>query len=200
MMFDRLRKYVVEYSSQDITEEEFSLIKQAFKLKKIRKHQYYLQEGDVCKYIAFVASGAMRQYSVDSNGHEHIIRFGIENWWMGDYESLKMLTPSKYNIDAVEDSELLLITNGGMQELKTKIPAIARMMEILDERSFIANQRRVHAAISYSAEERYTELLNTYPVFFQRFPQSMIASYLGITPETLSRIRKQLHAKRAEAS
>lgn len=140
----------------------------------------------------------MRQYSVDDNGNEHIVRLCMENWWIVDYESFVMLTPSKYNIDAVEDSEVLLITKELIFDLKVKIPAIAKMIETMDQRNFIASQRRVHAAISYSAEQRYNELLSTYPAMFQRFPQNMIASYLGITPETLSRIRKV--SKQAKAS
>ncbi|MFD1258075.1 Crp/Fnr family transcriptional regulator [Mucilaginibacter terrae] len=140
--------------------------------------------------MGFLIKGAMRIYSVDQKGHEHIVRFGIENWWMGDYESFNLLTPTKYNVDAVEDSDLLTITNSQMQELIDKIPAVAEMIKLLDSRANIATQNRIHAAISLTAEERYQHLQDAYPAFIQRFPQSMIASYLGISPETLSRIRK----------
>lgn len=200
MLYDTLRQYITEYSLQSITEEQFALIKEAFKPKRLRRHQYFLQEGDVCRYMGFITRGAMRQYSVDANGHEHILRLGIENWWMGDYESFKMLTPSKYNVDAVEDTELLQISNDRIQELKAMIPALKRMIEVMDERSSIASQRRLHAAISYSAEERYTEMQSTYPALLRRFPQTMIASYLGITPETLSRIKRQLLGKKSKIS
>jgi CRP-like cAMP-binding protein len=166
------------------------LIQENFKLKKLRKKQYYLQEGDVSKYIGFLIKGAMRMYSVDQKGHEHIVRFGVENWWMGDYESFNMLTPTKYNVDAVEDSELLMISNPQIQHLTDQIPAVAEMIKMLDRRANIATQNRIHAAISLTAEERYQHLQDAYPAFIQRFPQNMIASYLGISPETLSRIRK----------
>lgn len=189
-MFNPLYRYIEDYSSLTLSDEEKNLIQDTFKLKRLRKKQYYLQEGDVSKYIGFLIKGAMRMYSVDHKGHEHIVRFGVENWWMGDYESFNMLTPTRFNVDAVEDSELLIVSNMQMQELIAKIPAVAEMVKVLDRRSNIATQNRIHAAISLTAEERYQHLQDTYPGFIQRFPQNMIASYLGISPETLSRIRK----------
>ncbi|WP_345953865.1 Crp/Fnr family transcriptional regulator [Mucilaginibacter sp. PAMB04168] len=189
-MFEPLFHYIENYSSMTLTKEDQQLIQDAFKHKRLRKKQYYLQEGDISKYIGFVIKGALRMYSVDQKGHEHIVRFGVENWWMGDYESFNMLTPTKFNIDAVEDSDLLLVTNPQIQELQAKVPAVAAMVRMLDQRSNIATQNRIHAAISLTAEERYQHLQDTYPGFLQRFPQNMIASYLGISPETLSRIRK----------
>ncbi|WP_345950155.1 Crp/Fnr family transcriptional regulator [Mucilaginibacter sp. PAMB04274] len=189
-MFEPLFQYIENYSSMTLTKEDQQLIQDAFKHKRLRKKQYYLQEGDISKYIGFVIKGALRMYSVDQKGHEHIVRFGVENWWMGDYESFNMLTPTKFNIDAVEDSDLLLVTNPQIQELQAKVPAVAAMVRMLDQRSNIATQNRIHAAISLTAEERYQHLQDTYPGFLQRFPQNMIASYLGISPETLSRIRK----------
>jgi len=194
-MFDALRNYINNYASSQISEEDFDLVKQAFKHKKIRKRQYFLQEGDVCKYTAFISKGAMRQYSVDENGNERIIRLGIENWWMGDFESFVMLTPSLYNIDAVEDSDILMVTNEQMQLLRAQVPAIEATIKVMDQNRAIAYEKRIRASISFSAEERYLELQKTYPALLQRFPQTMIASYLGISPETLSRIRKQLAVK-----
>lgn len=189
-MFNPLYRYIEDYSSLTLSDEEKNLIQDTFKLKRLRKKHYYLQEGDVSKYIGFLIKGAMRMYSVDHKGHEHIVRFGVENWWMGDYESFNMLTPTRFNVDAVEDSELLIVSNMQMQELIAKIPAVAETVKVLDRRSNIATQNRIHAAISLTAEERYQHLQDTYPGFIQRFPQNMIASYLGISPETLSRIRK----------
>jgi CRP-like cAMP-binding protein len=189
-MFEPLYLYIENYSSLTLTPAEKELISHTFKLKRLRKKQYYLQEGDVSKYVGFLIKGAMRMYSVDHKGHEHIIRFGVENWWMGDYESYNLHTPSRYNIDAVEDSELLTISGNQMQELVAEVPAVDAMIKLLDQRSNIAGQNRVHTAISLTAEERYQHLQETYPAFIQRFPQNMIASYLGISPETLSRIRK----------
>lgn len=191
MDYEPLRRYIDEYSGASLPDDAFELVKQAFQPKKIRKRQYFLQAGEVCRYTAFVLKGAFRQYSVDDKGVEHIIHLGIENWWVGDRESFTMLTPSRFNIDAVEDSEVLLITSEQWQQLTARIPEMATMTARIDQRNFIASQKRIHASISMTAEERYLELMNNYPVFLQRFPQNMIASYLGITPETLSRIRKK---------
>jgi CRP-like cAMP-binding protein len=194
-MYDALRTYINEYSSAEISDEEFALVKESFKPKKIRKRQYFLQEGDVCKYTGFITKGAMRQYSVDENGQERIIRLGIENWWMGDFESFVMLTPSIYHIDAVEDTELLIITNEQMQKLRAEVPGLDVMTRVMDQKRAIAYEKRIRVSISFTAEERYLDLQKTYPLLLQRFPQTMIASYLGISPETLSRIRKQMVLK-----
>jgi CRP-like cAMP-binding protein len=156
----------------------------------LRKRQYFLQEGDVCKYMGFIVKGATRMFAVDEKGHEHILHFGLEDWWVGDYESFYLLTPSKYFVEALEEVDMVLVTNEQLQELERTIPAIAAMLDSLNRGATIANNKRMHAAISFSAEERYEDLIRTYPHFFQRFPQNMIASYLGISPETLSRIRK----------
>jgi CRP-like cAMP-binding protein len=190
-MHEAIRKYIFSYTNHEISEQEYELVQDAFVPKKIRKRQYLLQEGDVCKHLAFIVHGAMRQYSVDDKGIEHIIHFGIENWWIGDRESFVMLTPSRYNVDAVEDSDVLLLTHEKMQFLSENIPAFSRTFSALDQRNFIATQKRIHASISLTAEERYIDLTERNPTFLQRFPQNMIASYLGVSPETLSRIRKK---------
>jgi len=193
-MYESLIKYINSFAATPLTESEIELIKDAFVPKKIRKRQYLLQEGEVCKYAAFIVKGAMRQYSVDDKGVEHIFRLSIENWWAVDRESFVMLTPSVYNIDAWEDTEALLITKADMN-LLSQIPAVTEMMRKLDENHSIAAQRRVNASISFSAEKRYSDFASCYPEFLQRFPQHIIASYLGITKETLSRIRRQMVRK-----
>jgi len=194
-MHELLIKYINSYSTTQLSDSEMELIKNAFVPKKIRRRQYFLQEGQVCKYGAFIVKGAMRQYSVDDKGVEHVVHLLIENWWAGDRESFVMLTPSVYNIDAWEDTEALLITKADVQNLLNQIPAMVEMVRKLDEKNFIATQRRLNASISFSAEERYSAFESNYPEFLQRFPQHIIASYLGITKETLSRIRKQLVKK-----
>ncbi len=193
-MFAALRQYINHYSASEISDPDFEHVLKAFVPKRLLKRQFMLQEGDVCKYSAFIVNGAMRQYSV-SNGTENIVFFGIENWWMGDHESFVMLTPSKYNIDAIEECELLLVTYPAMQELKERVPLINKMISQMDQRHAIATQQRIHNAISLSAEERFVNLMETNPQFFQRFPLNMIASYLGMTAESLSRIRKKLASK-----
>ena len=194
-MHESFIKYINSYATTLLTESEIEVINNTFVPKKIRKRQYFLQEGQVCKYSAFIVKGAMRQYSVDDKGVEHIVRLFIENWWAVDRESYVMLTPSVYNIDAWEDTDVLLVTKADILNQISSIPAIVELALKLDENHSIAAQRRLNASISFSAEKRYSDLANTYPEFLQRFPQHMIASYLGITRETLSRIRKQVVKK-----
>ena len=188
-MHESLIKHINSYTSTPLTDSETELIRNAFVPKKIRRKQYFLQEGQVCKYSAFIVKGAMRQYSVDDKGVEHIIRLLIENWWAVDRESFVMLTPSVYNIDAWEDTEALLITKADSLDLLDQIPVLTQWARKLDEHHAFAAQKRLSASISFSAEKRYSDFASTYPEFLQRFPQHIIASYLGITKETLSRIR-----------
>jgi len=190
-MHELLFQYIKLHSKTTLTEEEVERIKNVFVPKKIRKRQYFLQEGQVCKYFGFIVKGAMRQYSIDDKGREHIIRLSIENWWVGDRESFIMLTPSAYNIDAWEETELLAATRADFLDQLNPIPAINEMSRMLDENYAFATQKRLNAAISLSAEKRYSQLAESYPEFLQRFPQHIIASYLGISAESLSRIRHQ---------
>ncbi|WP_243732526.1 Crp/Fnr family transcriptional regulator [Pedobacter metabolipauper] len=137
----------------------------------------------------------MRQYSVDDKGTEHIVRLGVEGWWMGDRESWAMLSPSMYNIDAWEDCEMLLINRDNTLELIKNSPAFCAMIHKLDERNNIANQRRLTSSISATAEKRYTDFIACYPELLERFPQHVIASYLGINKDTLSRVKRQILQK-----
>jgi len=194
-MHEALIQYIRSHSAIPLTEDQVELIKNVFVPKKLKKKQYFLQEGQVCKYFGFIVKGAMRQYSIDDKGIEHVVRLSIENWWVGDRESYVMLTPSIYNIDAWEDTQLLTATRADFLDRLNAVPAINEMARMLDENYAVATQKRLNAAISYSAEKRYEGLANEYPEFLQRFPQHIIASYLGITPESLSRIRHQAAKK-----
>ena len=167
-----------------LTEDEKQLCKSFFTPKKLRKRQYILQEGDVCKYVAFVEKGMLRSYTIDDKGNEHIMQFAFEGWWISDHYSFLTGEPAVYNIDALEDSELLLLSRQA-----------ERYFRILLQNNLIATQRRLISSHSHSAEERYNELINGCPTIPQRVPQHMMASFLGITPETLSRIRKQMATK-----
>lgn len=193
--FEPFFRYIESKSALILNADEKMLLQSTFKAKHLRKRQYLLQEGDICKYMSFVIKGSGRMYSVNEKGQEHIIRFGIENWWLGDYESYNFSTTSAYNIEVLEDSEVLMIEHGQMQKLAEQIPAIDLMVREIDRKGAVATQKRIHSSISQSAEERYDHLIKSYPEFLNRFPQTMIASYLGISPETLSRIRKNILKK-----
>jgi CRP-like cAMP-binding protein len=186
LLFQKLKEKIV------LTEEEKELSKTFFTPKKLRKRQYLLQEGDVCKYIAFVEKGILRSYSLDEKGNEHIIQFAFEGWWISDQLSFFTGEPSSYTIDALEDCELLLLSRPAEEQMLEKIPKFERYFRILLQNNLINTQRRLVSSLSHSAEEKYTELLESCPTIPQRSPQHMMASYLGITPETLSRIRKKL--------
>ena len=168
-MHESLIKHINSYTSTPLTDSEVELIKNTFVPKKIRKKQYFLQEGEVCKYSAFIVKGAMRQYSVDDKGVEHIVRLLIENWWAVDRESFVMLTPSVYNIDAWEDTEVLLITKSDSLDLLNKIPVLTEWTRNLDEHHAFAAQKRLSASISFSAEKRYSDLQILTPNFCNAF-------------------------------
>jgi len=192
-MFEVFRKYLA--GKITLTDEEYAFIKSVSIFKKLRKKQYLLQEGDIWRYNAFVCQGCLRTYRVDDKGLEHILYFSIENWWTGDRESLTTGTPSKSNVDAIEDSVVLLILNEDFEAIKSKIPAFRELTESLIEKSFAASQNRIHSVISQSVEERYLNFINNYPAVAKRVPQHMLASYLGISAETLSRTRNAIMRK-----
>jgi CRP-like cAMP-binding protein len=189
-MFELLQKHIARRIN--LTEEEFDRCMKYFIPKKLRKHQFLLQEGDVCRSIAFVSKGCLRCYSVDEKGEEHIVQFAIEDWWISDPYSVLTSEPSIYNIDALEDSELLLLEKHAEERLLVEIPKFERLFRLLLESRFVATQRRISESLSTSAEERYLSFLKTYPEISRRVAQAHIASYLGITPQSLSRIRKDL--------
>ena len=174
-----------------LTPEEKELCKTFFLPKKLRKRQYLLQEGDPCRYIAFVEKGMLRSYSIDEKGLEHIIQFAFEGWWISDQYSFLTGEPSTYTIDALEECELLLLTKSAEEELMEKVPKMERYFRLLLQNSLIAMQRRLVSSLSQPAEKRYNDLVQSCPSIPQRVPQHMMASFLGITPETLSRIRKK---------
>lgn len=155
-----------------------------------------LQEGDVCKYTMFVEKGFLRCYTVDDKGNEQILQFAFEGWWISDQYSLLTNTPSRYNIDALEDSELLLLTRESEEKMLEKIPKLERYFRILLQNSLIATFKRLESSLSDTAEEKYTRLVSNCPTILERVPQHMVASSIGITPETLSRIRKQLSLRK----
>jgi CRP-like cAMP-binding protein len=190
-MFEYLISYFNSYASKSLVGDEIDLIQSFFVVKKFRKRQYFLQEGEICKYTSFIIRGAMRQYVVDEKGEEHIINLFIENWWASDRESLLNQTPSKYFIDAWEETEVLRVTKTDLTYLVDNIPTLTEWIRKLDANFAIASQNRISAAISLPAEERYYDLERTHPEFLQRFPQHIIASYLGVNRETLSRIRSR---------
>ena len=189
-MFDVLFSHIqAKVSLTDIDKEK---IRAFFIPKKLRKRQYLLQEGDVCKNMAFVAKGVLRLYNVDDNGGEHMSAFGWEGWWLSDINSFLSGVPAVFNIDAIEDSEVLMISRENYEALTLAVPIMDRYLRILYQNNIVTKDRRLMSTITYSAEERYLQLAESNPQIIERIPQNMIASYLGLAPETISRIKKNI--------
>lgn len=186
-MFDNFINYLT--SKIELTTDEIARVEQVCRLKKLRRRQYLLQEGDTWHYNAFVSKGLVRTFRVDDKGVEHIFQFSPENWWAGDRRSYLYDEPAKFNIEALEDSEVILIPKGDFETLLEEIPAYSTFHRNLLDRSIVVFQNRIHMGNSYTAEEKYNEFLRMYPDILNRIPQHMIAGYLGLSPETLSRIR-----------
>ncbi|WP_264536670.1 Crp/Fnr family transcriptional regulator [Flavobacterium sp. N1736] len=192
-MFAVFQKYLQDKAS--FTDQEMELITSVSKIKKLRKRHYLLQEGDIWKFNAFVCKGFLRTYFVDDKGGEHIMNFAPENYWTGDRESLTNGSPSKYNIDALEDSEVLLINKVDFDMLCKAIPVFNDLINTILHNSFLASQQRIHSNITSSAEEKYNNFITRQSHIANRIPLHMIASYLGISAETVSRIRTQATKK-----
>jgi CRP-like cAMP-binding protein len=192
-MFDKLSTYFE--SNTPITDEQFDIMKTLFTPKKVIKGEFILREGQMNKHSIFVAAGCLRTYTIDKTGKEHIVQFSPENWWTGDI-SFKKDVPSQCFIEALEDSEILLADIDSLPKLIVHIPALATFYQAALQKSAAAKNERIVSALSSSAEERYNDFVKKYPSLLQRVPQHMIASYLGISAETLSRIRKKQSPKR----
>ncbi|MBK7359813.1 MAG: Crp/Fnr family transcriptional regulator [Saprospiraceae bacterium] len=188
-MHDTLITYINSKLTTKLSEEDSNLLASVFKPKKFRKHQYLLQEGEVCKFAGFIVKGAFKQYTVDKTGKENILGLYIENFWVGDRESFMVGTPSPYFIDAFEDVEMLMVNREDFINKLSRQPFINEMIKVVTEKQSFNLLKRVQAAQTLTAEERYEDFEKRFPEFMQRFPQHIIASYLGMTKETLSRIR-----------
>jgi CRP/FNR family transcriptional regulator, anaerobic regulatory protein len=188
--FDVLRGYLSERAT--FSEDELAVVRRAFIDKRLGAGEFLQRGGDVTTHAAFVASGCLRNYVIDAKGKEHIVQFAPETWWLADSNSLQTRAPSQYFIDAIEDSELLLIDGPAHQGLVDNVAAYGAAFRSGLQRHSAAKDQRIVSALSATAEERYLQFLATYPSIVRRVPQTMLASYLGITPETLSRIRKSL--------
>jgi CRP-like cAMP-binding protein len=192
--FDVLRRYLEE---RDVfTEQELAFVQSLFSCRTLSAGEFLQRAGDVARYAAFVVKGCLRTYVIDDKGKEHIVNFAPETWWVSDNTSLTTGTPSQYFIDAIEESTLLLIGPDSHDKLVENVPAYAAAFRRGLQKHAAAKDTRIVKSLSSTAEERYLDFLKTYPSIASRVPQWMLASYLGISAETVSRIRKNL-AKRS---
>ncbi|MGO3109949.1 Crp/Fnr family transcriptional regulator [Sphingobacterium sp. JB170] len=189
-MFEVLFAHIEEKVT--LTDKEKLAISEFFTFKKIRRKQYILQEGDICKNMVFINKGLLKSYRLDEKGGEHITVFGWEGWWISDLKSFLQQIPATLFIDAVKDTELLVISREDYEELTLAVPVMNRYFRILYENSLVTKDERLISLNRYTAEEKFQRLIDYNPEMIQRVPQHLIASYLGLAPATLSRIRKRL--------
>ncbi|MEO7283988.1 MAG: Crp/Fnr family transcriptional regulator [Gelidibacter sp.] len=178
-----------------IDEHEISPLLENCRIKRVQKDAFLLRPGEYCKHTFFVENGLMRQYSIDEKGKEHTISFAPENWFVTDRESVYFNQPTAYYIQALEDSTVTIIDENLIQVLTDKAPSFTEFNNRLLHNHIRQLQNRINLLLSASAEERYLNFIEMYPDILLRVPQTMVASYLGITPESLSRVRKELAQK-----
>jgi CRP-like cAMP-binding protein len=188
--FEVLRRYLE--AKADFSAEDFAFLKAHFVPRTLKAGDFFLRAGDVPTYSTFVASGCLRRYVIDPDGNEHVVQFAPENWWTGDDFSLMAKVPTQFFVDALEDSKLLMIDLTSHLALVQHVPGYALAFRTGLQRHVAAKDRRIISSLSATAEERYLEFVETYPSIALRVPQWMVASYLGVSPETISRIRRKL--------
>lgn len=188
MMFEKLFDYIERYSGMALSPSEKDILRASWEPYKARKREYLVIAGEICIYTNFIICGALRQYTVDEEGVEHIRTLAIEDWWLIDRNSYFNRVPSTTYIDAWEATDLLRMHRDKL-EIISEIPAVKEMYWQMNQRNQIANEKRLTDLSSLSALKRYENLVEKYPLLIERFPQHIIASYLGIAKETLSRIR-----------
>lgn len=175
-----------------LSQEEKLFIENNFIERKIKRRQFLLNQGEICKYNTFIVEGCFRIFNVDEKGKEHNLQFAIENWWIGDLGSFHSEQPSKLYIEALENSIVLQCKKEDQIKLYVNYPKFDRIFRVLAENAIVSMQNRILQNISSTAEERYVDFVQRYPYFFNRISNVQIASYLGVTPEFLSAIRKKI--------
>lgn len=185
-----LLNYINKYIN--LTADEEAILLSKVVSRNYLKDQYIIQHGDICKTVNFIISGCTKTFYLDQEGQEHIVMFSIEDWWTSDLGSFTAQTPADFNVQCIENTQLIQFTFANLEELYSEIPKLERLFRKIVERAFSASQKRIIRNFSLTAKERYQIFKNTYPKIEQRVPQYMIASYLGVTKEFLSKIKSQI--------
>jgi CRP-like cAMP-binding protein len=190
MLFDLLLNNISKFIHLESNEQEIFI--SYLKQKKLKRKQIFLDEGEVCKYSSFVTEGVLRGFTIDKNGDEHVLSFAPVGWWIADMYSLISQKPGILIIEALEDTEIILLSKADQEKLYIEIPKFERFFRILIENSLVANQQRIIDNMSLTAEERYKNFCKRYPTLIDTLPQKQIASYIGVTPEFFSRMRSEM--------
>ncbi len=188
-MHESIQNYISRFVS--LTPEELSVVENCMQLQEIPKKTILLNAGDVCNFEAYVLKGCIREYFIDHKGQELTLEFAVEDWWVSDITSFENQTPSIMYIETLEDCELLMLSRAAKDELLARVPKLERMFRLMIQRHLSVLQKRLFRTVSYTAMDKFEEFLRRYPSLPQRVPQHYIASYLGITPEFLSKLRKR---------
>lgn len=186
---------IAKHITLDKKEEEY-FIAMLYE-KKLKKRQFFLHASEVSKFSAFVTKGCLRSYAIDNSGFEHILQFAPPGWWITDMASVISGLPGKLTIDALEDSEILMFSRDDQQQLFKTVPKFERFFRILTENSVVAANNRLLDYMSLSAQQRYDVFCKRYPSLMQTLPQKQIASYIGVTPEFLSKMKSELLKKKS---
>ena len=194
MDYSLILKNISKHIQLDKEEETYfvSLLKE----KQLKKKQFYLKENEVCQHSVFVVKGCLRGYTVDENGFEHILQFAPPDWWIADMYSLISQKPGNLNIDAIENSELLLLSKNDQEKLFADVPKFERFFRIITENSLVTSRQRLLDNMSLTAMQRYEAFCQHYPTLIECLPQKLIASYIGVTPEFLSKVKTEYFKKR----
>jgi len=192
-MFELIDKNISKHI--DLTKDELDLFHSMLTVKKFKKKDFLLRSGEICNFVGFITKGCIKNYIIDEKGNEFIIYFAMEDWWVGDISSFYDQKPGTFFIETVEDTELLMLDFKNIERLFKEIPKFERHFRILTQRSLTTLQQRFYNTLAKPAEERYLEFLKKYPQIVQRVPQQLIASYIGVTPEFLSKVRHKLAKK-----
>lgn len=183
-----LRNQIEEHTL--LSDEEFDYILSHFETKKLKKHQFLIQENETVEKNYFVINGCLKAYHIDSTGKEHILQFAIQNWWITDFQAFFNQTKSTLFIDCIEESELLSLSFENAEKLCSEMHKMEHFFRKKSNSGYIALQQRILSMLNNNPKEQYDKLLLQNPVLFQKVPKKLIASYLGVSRETLSRFNK----------
>lgn len=184
-MNDFLRRHIEDIVS--LTDDEFAFVSSFFTVKKLRKHQFLVQQGEPVNTVYLTVKGCLKSYYLDEDGKEHIFQFAVEDWWISDCEAFYLRTNATISVDCIEDSELLALMYDDREKICAAVHKMEHFFRVKSNLGRAALQQRILSLLNKNAFERYEQFATLYPQILRRVPKRLIASYLGVSRETLSR-------------